>query len=147
VTWSFCASPTIGPSTGSVSTARRRFIPRPRTREGLRSRTRPSARPPEELVHHDLDSAIRRAELGTQPNCSNLLNIWKLADDVARSVNEPFESRGAELDNVYNEFFFGTNPPAMTPPSETYHPDWTQEELALLHATVEKAVSLIRSHV
>jgi hypothetical protein len=103
--------------------------------------------PKEELRLHDLDSAVSWLEADTEPDCRLLLAIWNLAGDVARSVNEPFEDRGEVLDDVYNKLFFGNNLPSMTPAGEQYHPEWTEEELRLLRATIQIAVDLIHSRV
>jgi hypothetical protein len=35
----------------------------------------------------------------------------------------------------------------MTPPGEQYRPEWTEEELGLLRASIEMAVDLIRTRV
>jgi hypothetical protein len=103
--------------------------------------------PREEFRLHDLDSAVRWLEADAEPDCRLLLAIWNLAGDVARSVNEPFEDRGEVLDGVYDKLFFGNNLPAMTPPGEQYRPEWTEEELGLLRASIEMAVDLVRSRV
>ena len=103
--------------------------------------------PKEELRLHDLDSAVRWLEADAEPDCRLLLPIWNLAGDAARSVNEPFEDRGGVLDDVYSKLFFGNNLPSMTPAGELYHPEWTEEELGLLRASIEMAVDLIRSRV
>jgi hypothetical protein len=103
--------------------------------------------PEEDLGLHDLDSAVSWLEADTEPECRLLLAIWNLAGDVARSVTEPFEDRGEALDGVYDKLFFGNNLPSMTPPGEQYHPQWTEEELRLLRATIQIAVDLIRSCV
>lgn len=101
----------------------------------------------EELRLHGLDSAVSWLVADGEPDCSDLLAIWNLAGDVARSVNERFEDRSEVVDDVYNKLFFGNNLPSMTPPGERYEPDWTQEELALLRTTIETGVDVIRSHV
>jgi hypothetical protein len=103
--------------------------------------------PKEELRLHDLDSAVRWLEADAEPDCRLLLAIWNLAGDVARSVNEPFEDRGAVLDDFYNKLFFGNNLPSITPPGGQYHPEWTEEELGLLRARIEVAADLIRSRL
>ena len=103
--------------------------------------------PEEDLGLHDLDSAVSWLHAGTEPDCRLLLAIWNLAGDVARSVSEPFADRGEVLDCVYDRLFFGNNLPSMTPPGELYHPQWTEEELRLLRATIQIAVDLIRSRV
>jgi hypothetical protein len=103
--------------------------------------------PEEEFRLHDLDSAAHWLEADAEPDCRLLLAIWNLAGDVARSVNEPFEDRGGVLDDVYNKLLFGNNLPSITPPGEQYHPEWTEEELGLLRASIEMAVDLIRSRV
>lgn len=101
----------------------------------------------EELHLHDLDDAARWLRADTEPDCGVLLEIWNLAGDVARSVNEPFEDRGGVLDDVYNKLFFGNNLPSMTPRGEHFEPEWSEEELGVLRARIETAVDLIRSHV
>jgi hypothetical protein len=103
--------------------------------------------PEEELRLHDLDSAVGWLEADAEPDCRLLLAIWNLAGDVARSVNEPFEDRGEVLDRVYDKLFFGNNLPSMTPPGEQYHPQWSEEELRLLRATIQIAADLIRCRV
>ncbi|MGH3252932.1 MAG: hypothetical protein ACRDOI_42890 [Trebonia sp.] len=103
--------------------------------------------PQEELVLHDLDSAVRWLQAGGEPDCGLLLTIWNLAGDVARGLSEPFEDRGEVLDHVYDKLFLGSNLPSVTPPGERYQPQWPQEELGLLRATIKTAADLIRSRV
>jgi hypothetical protein len=51
------------------------------------------------------------------------------------------------LSDVYNKLFIGNNLPSMTLPGEQYRPEWTEEELGLLRASIEMAVDLICSRV
>lgn len=87
---------------------------------------------PEEDLHlHDIDSAAHWLDTSEAPNCGVLLAIWNLAGDVAGSVNEPFE----------------VNLPSVTPPAQRYEPEWTEEQLALLHSMIRASVDLIRSRL
>jgi hypothetical protein len=79
------------------------------------------------------------------PDCRVLLAFWNLADDVARSVNGPFENHGGVLEDVYNKLFFGNNLLAMTPRGEQFQAEWTEDELGVLRTRIETAVDLSRS--
>jgi hypothetical protein len=100
-----------------------------------------------ELLLNDLDGAVRWLDGDAEPDCGLLLSIWNLAGDVARGVNASFEDRGEVLDKVYDKLFFGSNLPSMTPPGQRYQPEWTEEELGMLRATIKTAADLIRSRV
>jgi hypothetical protein len=90
---------------------------------------------------------VRWLEADVEPDCRLLIAISNLAGDVARSVNEPFEDRGAALDAVYSKLLIGCNLPGMPSPGEQFNPELTEEELGLLRARIEIAVDLIRSRV
>jgi len=113
----------------------------------MRTRGEPAPGPEEELHLHDLDSAARWLQAEAEPDCRLLFAIWNLAGDVARSVNETFEDRGEALNDVYNKLFLGNSLPSITPPGEQYHPEWTEEKLGLLRASIQTAADLIRSRV
>lgn len=103
---------------------------------------------PNEQPHmHDLDRAVRWLEADEEPDFNLFLNVWNLAGDVARSVGEPFEDQGELLNGIYDKLFHVTRPPSMTHPSQRHGPEWSEEELAVLHTMIQASVDLIGSRL
>ena len=91
-----------------------------------------------ELTLHRL-SDVR--EVSDAAGCNYFLNIWNMADDVARSLKLPFYGKRKSANDIYDRLFWGCNLPAMTPVGEKYIPDWT--EFSVLKKVIDESISII----
>jgi hypothetical protein len=74
---------------------------------------------------------------------------WHLVRDPRLGSHRPSKSpdQAPHAGITPSKLSFGSNPPSMTPPGEQYRPEWTEEDLGSLRASIEMAVDLIRSRV
>jgi hypothetical protein len=91
---------------------------------------------PDPPIEYDFDSLARWCE---QPSaetidCSEFLNAWNMLGDAGTLPTRDLGKR------VYDKLFWGNNLPAVTPPGETYIPEWSLEE-------VRKLQSILRSPI
>ncbi|MDQ6946282.1 MAG: hypothetical protein M3256_08400 [Actinomycetota bacterium] len=76
-----------------------------------------------------------------------LLNAWNLFWDIANGTGRSIAHRSPDLDHIYNKLFAANNLPAVTPPGETYVPEWTDDESLKLTEVVRQGLALVRSAV
>lgn len=93
-------------------------------------------------ARYDLTRAQRWAHgAGGEVDCSFLLDIWNLAEDVGRSVNKRFDATGRRASRCYDKLFFGCNLSVITPAGHCYVPLWRASELACLRRIIRDATS------
>ena len=100
-------------------------------------------------VPHDLDAIVswlRRPLLG-DIDCDNVLSVWNLFGDLARSVGGSFDRDHKRSRRIYEKLFWGNNLPAVTPPGKHYTPIWSDEERLILQEILKEGLLLFRRHV
>ena len=79
----------------------------------------------------------------THVECSTLLDMWNLAEDIGRSVGKDFDATGRRASRIYDKLFWGCNLPVVTPPGREYVPLWSPAELAKLRRIMREATGTI----
>lgn len=71
------------------------------------------------------------------------LNLWNMADDLAYSVQMPWNTRNAAQMTCYTKLFAANVPWAMG--LESYRPVWSPRQLRLLRTVLGEAVHIMRT--
>ena len=94
----------------------------------------------------ELELALHRLsderEVSDAAGCNYFLNIWNMAEDMARSLKLPFYGKRKSVNGIYDKLFGGCNLPEMTPEGEKYIPDWT-EEFSVLKKVIDESISIV----
>lgn len=79
-------------------------------------------------------------------NCSGILDLWNIAEDMAKSLKVKLEicEDVQSVNKIYDKLFYGCNLPAVTPEGEKYIPVWSEYETNILHDVVRKGILLIK---
>lgn len=78
--------------------------------------------------------------------CSDILDLWNIVEDIARSLKVKFEicEDVQSVNKIYDKLFYGCNLPAVTPEGKTYIPIWSELEMYILREVVRKGILLIK---
>jgi hypothetical protein len=79
--------------------------------------------------------------------CAQLLNVWNLLADIARSVNASLDDRGPEADKCYDKLFYGNNLPSITPPGEHYSPYFDDREQRVISEILDRGRVILASRL
>ena len=107
----------------------------------------------DEPLLHDLEwIATWRTAPGASVDCVKALNAWNLFGDVASSIPSRGNVFGQLAESqvarpIYDKLFWGNNLRAMTPKSERYVPEWSQNELESLAEVMTAGLELFASCV
>ena len=84
-----------------------------------------------------------------QIDCSNVLNIWNLIDDIMRSYGlaQDYREEYDEADAIYDKLFWGCNLPSVTPEGEHYAPDWSETERSVMACVLGEGLRLFESKI
>lgn len=98
---------------------------------------------PDPPIEYDFDSLARWCE---QPSaetidCSEFLNAWNMLGDAGTLPTRNLGKR------VYEKLFWGNNLPAVTPPGETYTPEWSLEEVRELQSILKSPIDRLRAEL
>jgi hypothetical protein len=96
---------------------------------------------PDPSIEYDFDSLARWCE---QPSaetidCSEFLNAWNMLGDAGTLPTRDLGKR------VYDKLFWGNNLPAVTPPGETYIPEWSLEEARELQSILRSPIDRLHA--
>lgn len=127
------------------------------TERGLAKLARRHRLPISEQEPHTVDlDAMRRALAAMRPGkpisqrtARILLECWNALEDMARSLQVPFEGPTSkrETQAVYDKLFYGNNLPSITPADLRYQPLFTDRERSLLRSVLRRAWREIGKHL
>lgn len=95
-----------------------------------------------------LDDVEKLLELpASEEICAQVLDVWNLFSDIARSVSATLDDTGDEWQKCYDKLFFGNNLPSVTPAGEHYRPSFTAEEQRLIRDVFIRGRALLATHL
>ena len=82
-----------------------------------------------------------------QLDCVTFLDTWNLLADLSATVGGDFDPDKAKTQKIYSKLFWGSNPPAVTPPGKCYEPVWLGSESQIIRHMFREGLNTFRSRV